>query len=129
MAPDGIEQDVSLLRMEYAMALDELRVVQQKAQAARHQVEAALQLQFQARVRDEMERTGSFSLTEAIRGGVPCSDCLAVVNTKSRPAHVFSLRSPDDGRSWAADARCGRRIEGNVLEQGGDDDGPRTVWH
>jgi hypothetical protein len=126
---DEIEQDVSLLRMEYALVLDAAKAAQALAQAARERVEAALQTQFQARVRDEMDRTGSFNLTDAVTGGVPCTDCLAVVTMKSRPVHVFSLRSPDRGRSWGADARCGRRVEDN-LEVSSVDDGPAppTLW-
>ena len=129
MAPESIWQDVSLLRMEYALTLDAVKVARDRAQAARERVETALQVQFQARVRDQIDRTGSFSLTDAIQGGVPCSDCLGVVTTKSRPVHVFSLSSGDDGGTWKADARCGHRIEGNVIEvKDAPDSGPGTIW-
>lgn len=110
MAPDEVEIDVSVSRMEYALVLGELRQVQAKAQAARQQVESALALQFQRRVHAMLEQTGGFSLTDAIKDGVPCIDCLGMVTTKTRPAHVFSLRSPDEGHSWGADARCGYRV-------------------
>jgi hypothetical protein len=120
MAPDEIEVDVSVLRMEYGFAIAELTKAQATAQEARTKVEAALYRQFAARIREMIDRNGSFSLQEVILSGVPCSDCLGVATTKTRPVHTFSLSSPDDGTTWGADARCGQRMEPDaILVQGG----------